>query len=44
MLISVMLTIDSERYQTGKGLMERDFVKGVIAEMRFLKEALKRFS
>jgi len=44
MLISVMLTIDLERYQARKELIERDFAKGVIAEMRFLKEALKRFS
>ena len=43
MLISGMLTIDSERYQAGRGLMEGEFVEGVNAKIRFQKAVAKRF-
>jgi hypothetical protein len=43
MLISVILAIDSERYQAGKGaFVGGDFVEGGIVGMRLLERVAKR--
>lgn len=45
MLISLILTIDSERYRAGKGaFVGGDFIEGGIVGMRFLEGVAKKVS